>query len=93
MFYLLCLDFSSVVLAIRQIEMSELTNLTHYPQESKPTASSKMMKSWLTSSASAKRKEPSTSECKDEQERKAQRKSTGELQRWLQGANKKPRTK
>ncbi|XP_030274825.1 abasic site processing protein HMCES isoform X1 [Sparus aurata] len=62
-------------------------------KESKPTASSKMMKSWLTSSASAKRKEPSTSESKDEQERKAQRKSTGELQRWLQGANKKPRTK
>ncbi|KAM8757977.1 abasic site processing protein HMCES [Acanthopagrus schlegelii] len=61
-------------------------------KESKPTGSSKMMKSWLTSSASAKRKQPNTSESQEEQECKGQRKSTGGLQQWLQGANKKPRT-
>ncbi|XP_075951798.1 abasic site processing protein HMCES [Anarhichas minor] len=58
-------------------------------KEPKPTASSKMMMSWLTSSAPSKRKEPTTCESKEEPESK----STGALHEWLQGANKKPRTK
>ncbi|XP_035518481.1 abasic site processing protein HMCES [Morone saxatilis] len=61
-------------------------------KEPKPTASSKMMKSWLTSSAPSKRKEPDTSESK-ERKTKAQCKRTGAVQQWLQGANKKARTK
>ncbi|XP_070758497.1 abasic site processing protein HMCES isoform X2 [Enoplosus armatus] len=61
-------------------------------KEPKPTASSKMMMSWLASSTPSKRKEPSTCESKEEQEHKAQSKSAGALQQWLQGANKKPRT-
>ncbi|XP_074467159.1 abasic site processing protein HMCES [Sebastes fasciatus] len=63
-------------------------------KEPKPTASSKMMMSWLKSSTPSKRKEPDTCESKEEQESKAegQSKSTG-LQQWLQGANKKTRTK
>lgn len=61
-------------------------------KEAKPTASSKMMMGWLTSSAPAKRKAPSTCESKEEQESKARKKSTGGLQQWLKGANKKPRT-
>ncbi|XP_039971408.1 abasic site processing protein HMCES [Xiphias gladius] len=64
-------------------------------KEPKPTASSKKMMSWLTSSSPSKRKEFNTSERKEEQESKAvaKRKSTGALQQWLQAANKKPRTK
>ncbi|XP_068450981.1 abasic site processing protein HMCES isoform X2 [Clinocottus analis] len=64
-------------------------------KEPKPTASSKMMMSWLTSSAPSKRKEPATCESKEEQESKAEAQgpSTGLLQQWLQGASKKPRTK
>ncbi|KAM8917410.1 abasic site processing protein HMCES isoform 2-T2 [Spinachia spinachia] len=62
-------------------------------QEPKPTASSKMMMNWLKSSAPSKRKEPTTCETKKEQESEAECKSTGALQQWLQGANKKPRTK
>lgn len=61
-------------------------------KEPKPTASSKMMRSWLTSSAASKRKEPNTCESKEEEDKaEAQCKSTGALQQWLQGA-KKPRT-
>lgn len=64
-------------------------------KEPKPTASSKMMANWLSSSSPSKRKESCTSESKGEQESKPQsrRKSAGGLQQWLQGANKKPRTK
>ncbi|XP_076012714.1 abasic site processing protein HMCES [Genypterus blacodes] len=60
-------------------------------QEPKPTASSKMMTSWLKNKESSKRK---VSDTCAEQECKAdpQPKSTG-LKQWLQGAKKKPRTK
>lgn len=61
-------------------------------KEPKPSASSKMMKSWLTSGSPSKRKEPNTSESKEERESKARGKSTGGLHQWLQGAKKKPRT-
>ncbi|XP_047204109.1 abasic site processing protein HMCES [Girardinichthys multiradiatus] len=64
-------------------------------KELKATASSKMMMSWLSSSSPSKRKEPDTNETKEEQEHnaKTQCKPVGRLQLWLQGANKKPRTK
>ncbi|XP_039859075.1 abasic site processing protein HMCES [Simochromis diagramma] len=64
-------------------------------KEPKSTASSKMMASWLSSSSPSKRKESHTSESKEERESKPQnqRKSAGGLQQWLQGTNKKPRTK
>ncbi|XP_071351241.1 abasic site processing protein HMCES [Trachinotus anak] len=64
-------------------------------KEPKPTASSKMMSSWLASGSPTKRKESDTCKSKEEQESKAKtkRKSTGALQQWLQDANKKPRTK
>ncbi|XP_054879704.1 abasic site processing protein HMCES [Poeciliopsis prolifica] len=64
-------------------------------KEIKPTASSKMMMSWLSSGSPAKRKEPDTNGTKGEQdgETKSRRKPAGGLQLWLQGANKKPRTK
>lgn len=62
-------------------------------KEPKPTGSSKMMKSWLSSGVPSKRKESETRQSKDEQEGATQPKSTGGLQQWLQGANKKPRTK
>lgn len=63
-------------------------------KEPKPTASSKMMKSWLETSSTLKRKEPDASESTNEQESQEEipLKSTG-LQQWLQGANKKPRRK
>ncbi|XP_028262230.1 abasic site processing protein HMCES isoform X1 [Parambassis ranga] len=64
-------------------------------KEPKPTASSKLMVSWLTSRAPSKRKELNTYEGKEEQKgnAKTKRKSAGGLQQWLQGADKKPRTK
>lgn len=63
-------------------------------KDPKHTASSKMMMSWLTSSAPSKRKEPSTCESNKEHKAGAQyNKSTGALQQWLQGPNKKTRTK
>ncbi|XP_007563420.1 abasic site processing protein HMCES [Poecilia formosa] len=64
-------------------------------KEIKATASSKMMMSWLSSGSPAKRKEPDTNETKGEQDSKAKSrcKPAGGLQLWLQGANKKPRTK
>ncbi|KAM4582206.1 abasic site processing protein HMCES [Fundulus diaphanus] len=64
-------------------------------KELKATASSKMMMSWLSSSSPSKRKEPDTNESKEEPERSAKARCTpvGGLQLWLQGANKKPRTK
>ncbi|XP_023283708.1 embryonic stem cell-specific 5-hydroxymethylcytosine-binding protein isoform X1 [Seriola lalandi dorsalis] len=64
-------------------------------KEPKPTASSKKMMNWLTSSSPSKRKESNPCKSKEEQEFKAEtkRKSTGALQQWLQVANKKQRTK
>ncbi|XP_047438818.1 abasic site processing protein HMCES [Mugil cephalus] len=61
-------------------------------KEPKPTASSKMMKSWLASGSPLKRKESDMSDGREEQRDKIQHKSTG-LKQWLQGTNKKPRTK
>lgn len=67
-------------------------------KEPKPTASSKMMMSWLKSSASSKRKEPDHTETQEEasvgqtNNLPEQRIPTGSLQQWLQGASKKPRT-
>ncbi|XP_008318540.1 abasic site processing protein HMCES [Cynoglossus semilaevis] len=57
-------------------------------KEAKPTASSKMMTSWLKSSSPSKRKRT-----EEEQETKteSQKKRTG-LQQWLKGSDKKPRT-
>ncbi|XP_054641031.1 abasic site processing protein HMCES isoform X2 [Dunckerocampus dactyliophorus] len=61
-------------------------------KEPKPTASSKMMRSWLAG-GSSKRKESDASESQEEVERKEpQSTSTEALQQWLQGANKKPKT-
>ncbi|XP_028302273.1 abasic site processing protein HMCES [Gouania willdenowi] len=63
-------------------------------KEPKPTASSKMMMSWLKTSSTEKRKEPDSSEGEKEQEvNVSESKPTGALKQWLQGANKKPRTK
>ncbi|KAM4741780.1 abasic site processing protein HMCES isoform 1-T2 [Anableps anableps] len=64
-------------------------------KELKATASSKMMMSWLSSGSPTKRKEPDTNETKGEQDSKAKSrcKPVGGLQLWLQGDNKKPRTK
>ncbi|KAM3877905.1 abasic site processing protein HMCES [Diretmus argenteus] len=56
-------------------------------KEPKPTASSKMMMSWLKSNTPTKRKEPDSCETKAERQSKP-----GPLQQWLQGTNKKPRT-
>lgn len=61
------------------------------PQEPKPTASSKMMMSWLKSSTPTKRKEPETNE-KNEESTKKLCKSPGTLKQWLQGENKAPKT-
>uniref|UniRef100_A0A1A8NXD1 Abasic site processing protein HMCES n=1 Tax=Nothobranchius rachovii TaxID=451742 RepID=A0A1A8NXD1_9TELE len=63
-------------------------------KEPKPTASSRMMKNWLLSGDSLKRKEFCSPESKEEQKEKAapQHKPVGSLQLWLQGG-KKPRTK
>ncbi|AWP03270.1 putative embryonic stem cell-specific 5-hydroxymethylcytosine-binding protein isoform 2 [Scophthalmus maximus] len=64
-------------------------------KEPKPTASSKRMMSWLTSSAPTKRKESDCCESEQQQQKgksKTPLKSTGALQLWLQGANKKPKT-
>ncbi|XP_067106353.1 abasic site processing protein HMCES [Osmerus mordax] len=72
-------------------------------KEPKPTASSKMMMSWLKGSKSSKRKEPDSEETKEEEHMGAHNlpiktspekktKPAGSLQQWLQGAGKKPRT-
>ncbi|XP_062271406.1 abasic site processing protein HMCES [Scomber scombrus] len=62
-------------------------------KEPKTTASTKMMKSWLTT-APSKRKETDTRESQEEGKSKAKtRKSAGPLQQWLQRPNKKPKTK
>ncbi|XP_026162755.1 abasic site processing protein HMCES isoform X2 [Mastacembelus armatus] len=63
----------------------------HSKKESKPTAGSKMMKSWLMSGSPLKRKGPNTCEIKDHESKSQTQKSTGSLQQWLHGANKKPR--
>uniref|UniRef100_UPI0037E74C59 abasic site processing protein HMCES n=1 Tax=Semicossyphus pulcher TaxID=241346 RepID=UPI0037E74C59 len=57
-------------------------------KEPKPTASSKKMASWLKSGTASKRKEPDM--CVRKEEKRS--KSTGGLQQWLHGTNKKPRT-
>lgn len=64
-------------------------------KEPKATASSKMMMSWLKSSNTSKRKNPDAPENETEQEVKeeSQPQRTGALQQWLQGANKKQKTK
>ncbi|KAM9758583.1 abasic site processing protein HMCES [Menidia menidia] len=59
----------------------------------KPTASSKAMMSWLSSSSPSKRKEPDTRDEERDKKPGTQRKSGEALQRWLQGASKKPKTK
>ncbi|XP_072307785.1 abasic site processing protein HMCES [Eucyclogobius newberryi] len=56
-------------------------------KEPKPTASSKMMMSWLKSGAPQKRKDVVESEKKQESEAK----SAGLLDQWLHGASKKPK--
>ncbi|KAM4613935.1 abasic site processing protein HMCES isoform 1-T2 [Polymixia lowei] len=62
-------------------------------KEPKPTASSKMMLSWLKSSTPTKRKDTDVCETKGEQQSKSEKqpKSSGPLEQWLKGANKKPR--
>ncbi|XP_061146599.1 abasic site processing protein HMCES isoform X1 [Syngnathus typhle] len=62
-------------------------------KEPKETASSKMMMSWLAS-GSSKRKvsDACKSQEKDTDKKDTPRKSTGALQQWLQGANKKSKT-
>nr|XP_020448338.1 embryonic stem cell-specific 5-hydroxymethylcytosine-binding protein [Monopterus albus] len=63
-------------------------------KEPKPTASSKLMKGWLTSSPPSKRKRSDTPESKDHNKKaETQPRSTGALQQWLQRSSKKPRTK
>lgn len=56
-------------------------------KEPTPTASSRMMMSWLKSSGPTKRKEEEQKETRTN----ARSPSAGALQQWLQGANKKPR--
>ncbi|XP_068598039.1 abasic site processing protein HMCES isoform X2 [Brachionichthys hirsutus] len=56
-------------------------------KEPKPTASSKMMMSWLNSGGASKRKEPNA--CGSERQ---ECKSEGAAQQWLEGAHKKPKT-
>ncbi|XP_030229496.1 abasic site processing protein HMCES [Gadus morhua] len=63
-------------------------------KEPKPTASSKMMMSWLKDSSSSKRKEPSICDATTrEQQPKAKEdlKSSGTLENWLKSASKKAR--
>ncbi|KAM9799060.1 abasic site processing protein HMCES isoform 1-T1 [Syngnathus typhle] len=62
-------------------------------KEPKETASSKMMMNWLAS-GSSKRKvsDACKSQEKDTDKKDTPRKSTGALQQWLQGANKKTKT-
>lgn len=56
-------------------------------KEPTPTASSRMMTSWLKSSGPTKRKKEEEKETRTN----AKSKSARPLQQWLQGANKKPR--
>lgn len=59
-------------------------------KEQKPTASSKMMMSWLKSGAAQKRKDSSEGEEEpDQAQAEAQR--AGPLHQWLQGSSKKPK--
>ncbi|CAL8338326.1 unnamed protein product [Lota lota] len=63
-------------------------------KEPKPTASSKMMMSWLKDSSSSKRKEPGTCDAtthKQQPKAKEDHKSSGPLQHWLQSTSKKAR--
>ncbi|KAM6927776.1 LOW QUALITY PROTEIN: abasic site processing protein HMCES [Xenentodon cancila] len=61
----------------------------------KPTASSMMMTSWLSSSPHSKKQESGKSKNKEEQDSKmgTKRKATGGLQEWLQRTKKTPKTK
>ncbi|XP_077581685.1 abasic site processing protein HMCES [Stigmatopora nigra] len=56
-------------------------------KEPKPTASSKLMMSWLQNGSSKKRKEPDA--CNSQEEKDNACKSTGPLEQWLQGTSKK----
>lgn len=59
-------------------------------KEPEPTASSKMMMSWLKSGAPQKRKDTSEKE-QDQDKTKTEAPSAGPLQQWLQGTSKKPK--
>lgn len=59
-------------------------------KEPKPTASSKMMMSWLKTGESQKRKDTSETE-EDQEKTKPKASSAGSLQQWLQGTSKKPK--
>ncbi|XP_024148277.1 abasic site processing protein HMCES isoform X1 [Oryzias melastigma] len=59
-------------------------------KEPRPTASSRMMTSWLSSGSPSKSKEAGVSERKEDGKAKKKRESSGTLQQWLQ---KKARTK
>ncbi|XP_067444185.1 abasic site processing protein HMCES [Thunnus thynnus] len=63
-------------------------------KEPKSTASSKKMINWLMTGSPSKRKDSDTLQRQKEGESKAKtkRKSAGQLQHWLQGPNKKPKT-
>lgn len=60
-------------------------------KECEPTASSKMMMSWLKSGAPQKRKDPSEDK-QDQDKTKPEGKSGGLLDQWLQGKSKKSKT-
>ncbi|KAM4587099.1 abasic site processing protein HMCES [Odontesthes bonariensis] len=59
----------------------------------KPTASNKLMRSWLSSSSPSKRKESDTGNEEKDSKAGSRLKSKGALQQWLQGASKKQKTK
>ncbi|XP_072238798.1 abasic site processing protein HMCES isoform X2 [Leuresthes tenuis] len=59
----------------------------------KPTASNKMMMSWLSSSSPSKRKASDTGNEEQDSKQGTLHKSKGALQQWLQGASKKQKTK
>ena len=71
----------------------QLTYLTLDFQGPKPTASNKMMMSWLSSSSPSKRKASDMGNKEQDSKAGTQRKSKGALQQWLQGASKKQKTK
>lgn len=75
-------DFTAWRIFLMQMSPSDL-------QETKPTASSKMMMTWLSSGSPSKSKEAGVSERKKDGKEKKKRESSA-LQQWLQ---KKARTK
>lgn len=60
-------------------------------KEPKPTASSKMMMSWLKTSSTSKRKQPDESKTEQDSVAETRPQPAGGLQQWLQGGNKKPK--